>query len=272
MASASVRRATLIAPPSWRAIDFVSDLHLCDAMPRTAAAFAHWLDTTDADAVLLLGDVFEVWIGADYAGHDAFAEAQMAMLRHAASRRFVGMMVGNRDFLMAPDTLADAGITALDDPCVLDAFGRRIVLAHGDALCLDDVDYQRFRQQVRAPAWQAAFLAKPRAERAAIARALRDASEARKQASHGANAPAITYADADPAATRALLAADNARVLVHGHTHRPRTHVPAVDGGDLDTTRHVLSDWDLDTGAVPRAEVMRLTARGFERRSLISAP
>ncbi len=135
------------------------------------------------------------------------------------------------------------------------------MLAHGDALCLDDTDYQAFRRQVRAPSWQAAFLAKPRAERAAMARAMRDASEARK------GHPVTTWADADPAATVAMLDALDSRTLVHGHTHRPHTHEPAVDGAADGSTRHVLSDWDLD-GDSPRAEVLRLTAAGFERVSL----
>jgi UDP-2,3-diacylglucosamine hydrolase len=251
------RVSSLIAVDHWQAIEFVSDLHLSPETPRTVAAFEAYLRGSRADAIVILGDLFEVWIGDDI-GDDSFALRCLAALREAATRRTVAMMVGNRDFLVGAELLAGHGVIALDDPTVLEAFGRQVVLAHGDALCLADTDYQTFRRQVRAPSWQAAFLARPRAERAAMARAMRDASEARK------GQPMTTWADADPAATIAMLDAFGSHTLVHGHTHRPHTHVPAVEGAPADSVRHVLSDWDLDNTA-PRAEVLRLTAAGFER-------
>ena len=251
------RASSLIAGDDWQAIEFVSDLHLSPDTPRTLAAFERYLHDTRADAVVILGDLFEVWIGDDV-DDDAFALRVLRALRDAASQRTVAMIVGNRDFLVGASLLAGRGVIALDDPAVLEAFGRRVVLAHGDALCLADTDYQVFRRQVRAPSWQAAFLARPRAERAAMARAMRDASEARK------GDATITWADADPAATMALLDARRSHTLVHGHTHRPHTHMPAVEGAPAGSVRHVLSDWDLDA-APPRAEVLRLTAAGFER-------
>jgi UDP-2,3-diacylglucosamine hydrolase len=251
------RVSSLIAADHWQAIEFVSDLHLSPDTPRTVAAFEAYLRDSRADAIVILGDLFEVWIGDDI-GDDGFALRCLAAVRQAAAQRTVAMMVGNRDFLVGAELLAGHGVIALDDPAVLEAFGRRLVLAHGDALCLSDTDYQAFRRQVRAPSWQAAFLARTRAERAAVARAMRDASEARK------GQPTTTWADADPAATIAMLDAFGSRTLVHGHTHRPHTHMPAVEGAPADSVRHVLSDWDFDNAA-PRAEVMRLTAAGFER-------
>jgi UDP-2,3-diacylglucosamine hydrolase len=256
-ASFAGRVSSLIAPDDWRAIEFLSDLHLSPDTPRTVAAFERCLLDSHADAIIILGDLFEVWIGDDIAD-DAFALRCLAALRAAATRRPVAFMAGNRDFLVGTELLSDHGVMALDDPTVLEAFGRRVVLAHGDALCLADTDYQAFRRQVREPSWQAAFLAKPRAERAAMARAMRDASAARK------GQPLITWADADAEATIAMFDALESNTLVHGHTHRPHTHVPAVEGAPADSMRHVLSDWDLDCSA-PRAEVLRLTAAGFER-------
>jgi UDP-2,3-diacylglucosamine hydrolase len=251
------RVSSLIAPADRHAIDFVSDLHLSPGTPRTAEAFERYLSATTADMVVVLGDLFEVWIGDDI-DDDPFARRCLDALHRCCFDRVVALMVGNRDFLVGCKLLAGLGIVALDDPTLLDAWGRNVVLSHGDALCLDDRDYQTFRRQVRAPAWQAAFLARPRAERAAMARAMRDASESRKGDAR------VTFADADPAATLALLDAMESDVIVHGHTHRPHSHVPAVSGAPAVTARHVLSDWDLD-GPVPRAEVLRLTRAGFSR-------
>lgn len=249
--------SSLIVPPDWRAVELLSDLHLSPLTPLTAAAFERYIDTTTADAVVVLGDLFEVWIGDDI-GDDAFAQRCLKALHRSAQRRTTAVMVGNRDFLIGGSLLAGLGVIALDDPTVLAAWGRNIVLCHGDALCLDDKDYQAFRQQVRAQPWQDAFLARPRIERAAMARSMRDASDARK------GSPVTTWADADAQATITLLCQHDAQVLVHGHTHRPASHQPAVAGAHTASVRHVLSDWDLD--AEPhRADVLRITQSGIER-------
>ena len=129
----------------------------------------------------------------------------------------------------------------------------KVLLSHGDALCLEDVDYQRFRAQVRDPAWIAALLQRPLAEREALGRQLRAQSEARHQ-THP------TYADADPDLTRQWLRQAGADILVHGHTHRPAEH--ALGGGQV---RWVLSDWDA-RAKPPRAEVLRLDRDGKLRR------
>ena len=154
-------------------------------------------------------------------------------------------MRGNRDFLVGPAFLAACGVQDLPDPVTLIFGGQRWLLSHGDALCLDDAPYQQFRQQVRQPAWQRQFLARPLAERQAIARHMRGQSSARQQAMN-------QWADVDADAARALLAAARAPVLIHGHTHRPASHTL---GAGL--SRVVLSDWCLDAPA-PRAEVLRL--------------
>lgn len=247
------------ASASWQAIEFISDLHLSAALPRTFKAFAAHLRSSDADAIYLLGDVFEAWIGDDIRTLP-FEARCVEVLADAAQRRTMALMVGNRDFLVGDTLLTDSGLQKLADPTVLEAFGQRVLLMHGDALCLSDLPYQRFRSEVRAPAWQAAFLARPLAERLQIARQLRAASTAAQQGFD--NQPDV---DVDREAALRWMDAAGCSQLVHGHTHRPGSQPWAAD-----RWRHVLSDWDLDHG--DRAEVLRLTRAGFERVPPVSDP
>ena len=247
----------LRADSAWAAVDLLSDVHLGASQPRTFDAWRRHLLHTPADAVLILGDLFEVWVGDD-ARLASFEAECLTVLRQASAARFVAFMPGNRDFLVGDAMLADAGMHALTDPTLLDAWGQRLLLTHGDALCLDDADYQRFRAQVRSAAWQASFLAQPLAQRQAQARAMRDASSA-----HQANALAL--AEVDDAAAADWLHKANATQMVHGHTHRPGHH--ALPGGGQ---RHVLGDWDFD-GAVPRAQALRLTRDGLAPLNLGAA-
>jgi UDP-2,3-diacylglucosamine hydrolase len=239
------------ADPQWRTIDLVSDLHLTPAMPRTFARWREYLLGTAADAVLMLGDLFEVWVGDD-ARLNGFEARCLQVLREAAATRSLAFMPGNRDFLVGDALLRDAGVARLADPTLLVAVGQRLLLTHGDALCLDDHDYQRMREEVRSPRWQQRFLALPLAERQRQARLMRDASTMHQA---GRAPHQIAEVDAD-AASRWLVAAAT-DVMVHGHTHRPGRHVLAGGG-----TRHVLGDWDLD-GPVPRARALRLTRAGL---------
>jgi UDP-2,3-diacylglucosamine hydrolase len=251
----------LAAPPQWQSIEFVSDLHLSESTPATWQAFRHHLLHTDAHAVLLLGDIFEVWIGDDSA--QSGFDLQCAQLLQAAARRLTcGFMVGNRDFLVGPGFLEACGLMPLPDPTVLSAFGSRVLLTHGDALCLGDADYQRFRAQVRSTSWREQFLAQPIEQRRLQARRMRDASEQRKR-----SVTAPGYADVDDGAAEAWLQAAGTRLMVHGHTHRPASGPIGQHG-----TRHVLSDWDLDDPAQPRAQVLRLTPAGFQRLDPIRPP
>ena len=246
----------LVAPPHWRTVDFISDLHLQASEPATVAAFQHYVGSTPADAVFILGDLFEVWVGDDAQREPGSFEAQgCALLRAATQRLPVYFMHGNRDFLAGPDFLAACGITGLADPTVLAFGGQRYVLSHGDLLCLDDVDYQRFRLQARSAAWQQQFLTQPLATRRAQARGIRQESEAKKQSG-------ASYADVDGPAAVAWLQAAGAHTLIHGHTHRPALHglAPGLQ-------RVVLSDWD--AAALPRRlETLRLSSAGLERLSL----
>lgn len=242
----------LAAAPDWRAVDLLSDLHLDAGSPRTFEAFAAHLRHTPADAVLILGDLFDVWLGDD-ARTRPFERQCVELLAEASCRLQLGLMPGNRDFLLGRATLAECGAFGLADPTVLCAWGRRVLLTHGDALCLEDVEYQRFRAEVRRPAWCEATLTRSLPEREALARAIRGASQERKR---GMPDPDL-WADVDRAAAIAWLRGAAASELIHGHTHRPGRSALAPG-----LVRHVLSDWDLD-GPAPRAEVLRLTRDGL---------
>lgn len=250
-----------IAPPTWRAIDFISDLHLAENTPATRTALAHYLSHTPADALFLLGDIFEVWIGDD-ARHQAFEAGLLALFAQAAAGLPLFFMAGNRDFLLGDAMARDAGFTRLSDPCVLQAFGQRLLLSHGDAWCLEDQDYQAFRALVRSPAWQQTFLDMPLQERRAIARSLRERSMAQKAGQ--AHRPEL-WADLDDDSVRAALRSQACTTLIHGHTHRPAHHEL---GEGL--SREVLSDWDLDARP-PRGQVLRLSAEGLQRMPLQAA-
>lgn len=236
---------------SWMAIDFVSDLHLAEAMPRTCEAFAAHLERTTADAVVILGDLFELWVGDD-AMTRPFEQRCVDMLAEAACRRPLWLMVGNRDFLLGSAFLRATGMTALPDPTVLAVWGQRVLLTHGDALCLADEPYQAFRREVRGTPWQQAFLGRALGDRLALAAQIRQASEARRRFDSQADA------DVDTAEAVRWMHTLGAPEMVHGHTHRPGSQVLAPG-----FKRHVLSDWDLDQA--DRAEVLRLTRDGFER-------
>ena len=245
---------SLQVPQHWERVDFISDLHLDVSEPSTFEAWAQHMAHTPADALFILGDLFEVWVGDDT--QDPFALQCVAVLKATSQRMPVYFRCGNRDFLVGQNLLQTTGMQALSDPPVLELgvdFGAdtgsskhlRILLSHGDTLCLDDHDYLAFRAQVRQPEWQTSFLAKPLAERQAYARSIRTQSEARKHSKSLAD-----YADVDTQAAIDLLKAVDAQVLLHGHTHKPAEH----DLGQ-GLSRWVLSDWHADAKP-PRLEVL----------------
>ena len=245
----------LDARPEWSAIDFISDLHLSETAPATFAAFEQHLRHTPADALLILGDLFEFWAGDDSAERPFEAQC-LRVLEQAARDKFVAVMVGNRDFLMTPQLLRDHGMHALADPTLLVAWQHSLLLTHGDALCIDDLPYQEFRAWARSAPVQRDFLARPLHERLRLAAGFRHASElGRRQG--GLSREALS--DVDAAAAVACLRSAGARRMVHGHTHRPGDSVLAP-GYD----RLVLSDWDCEQQP-RRAEVLRLSAQGLQR-------
>jgi UDP-2,3-diacylglucosamine hydrolase len=223
---------------------FISDLHIDASRPAITEQFLSFLsdEARHAEALYILGDLFESWVGDDAA--DSAQSAAMAGL-HSLTEHGVPCFVmhGNRDFLLAGQFCRMSGARLLSDPLIVTLYGEPVLVMHGDALCTDDRAYQRLRATVREADWQRQFLALSIASRRALAGAARAGSQA--------HTAAIEYAITDVNADSVALALRNsgAATLLHGHTHRPAIHALEVDGRPC--TRIVLGDW-YDQGSVLR--------------------
>lgn len=215
---------------------FVSDLHLCSSRPEICRIFFDFLagPARRAQALYILGDLFEYWPGDDDAG-DPFNASVVAALRGCTRAAPVFVMHGNRDFLLGSRFAAATGVRLIEDPHLLDCDGVATLLTHGDALCTDDADYMRFRAEVRSKQWIEAFLATPLPERKAKIEALRRESEAEKKRKP------MEIMDVNAGAVQALLRQHGYPRLIHGHTHRPARHEHLVDARRCE--RWVLADW-----------------------------
>ena len=218
------------------AVLFTSDLHLAAPRPKSNEQFFALLagPAREADALYVLGDLFEYWAGDDDLA-DPFNTGIVAALRACAAVKPIFIMHGNRDFLLGERFAAASGARLISDPTRIDLYGVSTLLLHGDTQCTDDADYQKFRAEVRSPAWIEAFLATPLAERKARIEALRAQSEAEKQRKP------LRIMDVNRQTVEALLREHGFPRLIHGHTHRPATHEHRVDGRRCE--RWVLGDW-----------------------------
>jgi UDP-2,3-diacylglucosamine hydrolase len=223
---------------------FISDLHIDASRPAITDQFLGFLaaEAVRADALYILGDLFESWVGDDAADPSQAAAIQGI---HALTSSGVPCFVmhGNRDFLLAQQFGRMSGAQLLPDPLIVTLYGEPVLVMHGDALCTDDRAYQRLRATVREPAWQRQFLALSIASRRALAGAARVGSRAHTAAVEYA----ITDVNADSVA--AALRGAGTATLLHGHTHRPAIHALQVDGRPC--TRIVLGDW-YDQGSLLR--------------------
>jgi len=229
---------------------FISDLHLSADHPHGMAAFQRFIATLapQAEALYILGDLFEYWAGDDDIGDPFHAQVIAALHGLAQQGVRVFLMHGNRDLLMG-NTLAQAcGATLLPDPTLLDLYGTPTLISHGDTLCTDDIEYQKFRAQVHDAKFQKNFLAQPLAERKAYIEMLRRQSTSAKQSKDTA------IMDVNDDAVAALLREYRYPRLIHGHTHRPDRHEHRVDGHTCE--RWVLSDWER------KASALRCDAQG----------
>jgi len=215
---------------------FISDLHLDDRRPETTALLHEFLlgEAINADALYILGDLFEFWLGDDLPSKCS-VEVAGDLSRLAASGVACYFMHGNRDFLLQDAYAKLASIELLPEEHVIDLYGERVLLMHGDSLCTDDIAYQQLRKHVRNPAWQADTLSKSPQERLQMALQLRDAS-----AEHKGN-EAMSIMDVNQDAVNSAFERHGVLRMIHGHTHRPATHDLEVNGQSAQ--RIVLGDW-----------------------------
>lgn len=215
---------------------FISDLHLATDRPKSIQAFQCFIDgpARDADALYILGDLFEQWVGDDDITPLSILVADM-LAQLAAEGTSVHFMAGNRDFLLGDTYARCAHLTLLPDPTLIVLDGKPVLLSHGDILCTSDHAYLQFRRQMRDPQWQQVFLARPLPERKQFALEMR-----RQSALANVDKP-TQIMDVNPEAVTQLLRDYNYPALIHGHTHRPARHLHIID--DHNCERWVLSDW-----------------------------
>lgn len=216
---------------------FISDLHLTPERPLPVQLFFRFITeiAPSAQALYILGDFFEAWVGDDDLGQPFHQDIAAALKSLAAQGVLVFFLPGNRDFLVGTAFADAAGLTLLADPSELILFDIPTLLTHGDNLCTDDAAYLQFRKQVRDPEWQHQFLAQPLAQRHALAKTLRERSEQAK----ADKKPEIM--DVNSAAIGKLLDAHPVARIIHGHTHRPAQHLHQHQG--MRCERWVLPDW-----------------------------
>lgn len=248
--------------PVWLA----SDLHLGPATPATAEAFLAFLQAAEQEAAALLlpGDIFDAWIGDDVIrAAPPWLATALAALRATASRIPLWLGRGNRDFLIGEELAGAVGARLLPEPALLQTDYGDVLLTHGDEFCTDDAAYQQFRQMVRNPQWQAAFLAKTIPERLAMAQQARGESQMANQSK------SMEIMDVNAAAVEQAFRDNGVALMVHGHTHRPARHVLEVDGSKRE--RWVLPDWDCDHVSPPRGGWLVIDRDGLQFYDLEAA-
>ncbi|MFY1851134.1 UDP-2,3-diacylglucosamine diphosphatase [Achromobacter xylosoxidans] len=248
--------------PVWLA----SDLHLGPATPATAEAFLAFLQAAEEEAAALLlpGDIFDAWIGDDVIrAAPPWLATALTALRTTASRIPLWLGRGNRDFLIGEELAGAVGARLLPEPALLQTDYGDVLLAHGDEFCTDDAAYQQFRQMVRNPQWQAAFLAKTIPERLAMAQQARGESQMANQSK------SMEIMDVNAAAVEQAFRDSGVALMVHGHTHRPARHVLEVDGSKRE--RWVLPDWDCDHVSPPRGGWLVIDRDGLQFYDLEAA-
>jgi len=235
---------------------FISDLHLEDKRPEATGQLVEFLRgaARQADALYILGDLFEFWIGDDVRTETSQqVAAEISDLKNYETPCY--FLGGNRDFLLGEDYARQAGMELLPDASVVNFYGKPSLLLHGDTLCTDDVEYQAFRQQVRNPEFQKMFLAMSPEQRLVMAQNARDAS---KQ-----HMGSVSTEIMDVNENAVIEAFEHHKVwqMIHGHTHRPSFHIHTLPDG-WDATRLVLADW------YHNGSYLQLDSEGFSMHRL----
>jgi UDP-2,3-diacylglucosamine hydrolase len=216
---------------------FISDLHLDENRPDITRGFLDFMTSRamGAEELYVLGDLFEVWLGDDH--QSEFNQSVIDSFAGFEGKLF--FMHGNRDFLLGDEFCHAAGGQLLDDPALIDCYGRPALLMHGDSLCTDDSEYMQVRSTLRNTEFQKVLLEKSLAERAAIARGARKESIAHTRES------ASDIMDVNAPEVLRLMQEYSVDLLIHGHTHRPKVHeIENKENGLAQLTRIVLGDWD----------------------------
>jgi UDP-2,3-diacylglucosamine hydrolase len=236
---------------------FISDLHLCDERLAITALFESFLKeiTGHAEALYILGDLFEVWIGDDAALQD-YQTVIQALRRTVKKGTPIYVMHGNRDFLLGPRFEQVSGCNLIPDPMVINLYGTRTLLTHGDLLCTDDHEYQAYRAQIRDPHWQHEFLGLSVEERAAIA------NDYRRKSREHTKSKTEEIMDVNQQAVRNMLLQHGVSQMIHGHTHRPGYHECFINGEAAQ--RIVLGDW-YEQGSVLRCDAKKCELEVLER-------
>jgi UDP-2,3-diacylglucosamine hydrolase len=236
---------------------FISDLHLCDSRPHITQAFHQFLEknAAKAQALYILGDLFEYWAGDDSIVIGTHQASIHALNKLTSNGVPVFFMHGNRDFLIADGFESATGIKILPDPSLITLYDKPVLLSHGDVLCTDDLAYQNFRSEVRSPGWKNDFLNKPLSSRVAYIEQLRAKSEQAK------STKSMQIMDVNAATVDDLLREYGYPPLfIHGHTHRPNRHLHQLDGKACE--RWVLGDW------YEQGSYLKLDANGCQSQKL----
>ena len=220
---------------------FISDLHLDADLPAITQCFLNYVEkAVGADALYILGDFYEVWVGDD--DRNQLTDTVASALSHLATAGTkIYLMHGNRDFLLGKAYAERCSAKLIEDPTVINCYGQKLVLMHGDSLCTRDIEYMKFRKMVRSERWQNDFLERSLVERHMIAQQTRQQSK--EQSSHKAS----DIMDVTPQEVLDVLYEKQVTILIHGHTHRPSVHTIRLQEpieGQLEALRIVLGSWD----------------------------
>ncbi|QWE09407.1 UDP-2,3-diacylglucosamine diphosphatase [Polynucleobacter ibericus] len=256
--------------PQYASALLISDLHLTPSMPLTAQRFFDFCEkeAPKVEAVFILGDLFEYWVGDDAAASSPFQQEVQRAIANLSTKVKTYYLHGNRDFLIGKSFIKKTGMTFLSDPSSVDIANQKWVLAHGDALCTADIGYQTFRSWVRKPWVQKIFLNLPLNWRKGVAQQLRSNSHQQYQHTQHSEARQLKM-DVTKEACAAVLRDQSGDRLIHGHTHLPAHHEESL--GSQNWQRWVLSDWDLDhpESLPPRASALLIDSAGTRYLDLI---
>ena len=257
--------------PQFASALLISDIHLTPSMPLTAQRFFDFCEkeAPKVEAVFILGDLFEYWVGDDASASSPFQQEVQRAIANLSAKVKTYYIHGNRDFLIGKSFIKKTGMALLSDPSTVEIASHKWILAHGDALCTADVGYQVFRNWVRKPWVQKIFLTLPLHWRRGVAQHLRSNSHAQYQQTQQRSSMRQIKMDVTREACAAVLRDQSGDRLIHGHTHLPAHHEESL--GSQNWQRWVLSDWDLDhpESLRPRASALLIDGAGVRHLDLI---